>query len=259
LPDLIIERAGGVVTATLNRSERKNALTYALFDALGALFDEVSTNEADRVLVLRGAGGAFSSGMDLADRPRDGEPQAGTKAAMVRIHDAALALHRCTKPTVAVVDGVATGAGMSLALGCDLVIASERARFSAIFVRRGLSIDFGLSWILPRLVGLARAKELALFGEMISAEEALALGMIARVASVDSLDSVADALVQRLAQGPTVAITNSMALLDASLNRTMVEAVDAEGDAQVASIATDDVAEAIAAFLGKRDATFTGR
>jgi 2-(1,2-epoxy-1,2-dihydrophenyl)acetyl-CoA isomerase len=259
LPDLIIERAGGVVTATINRPERKNALTYALFDALGSLFDEVSSNESDRVLVLRGAGGAFSSGMDLADRARDDEPQAGTKAAMVRIHAAALSLHRCSKPTVAIVDGVAAGAGMSLALGCDLVIASERARFSAIFVRRGLSVDFGLSWILPRLVGLARAKELALIGEMISAEEALGLGMIARVASVDSLDEIAGALVRRLAEGPTIAISNSMALLDSSFNRTMAEAVDAEGDAQVRSIATDDMAEAVAAFLGKRDATFTGR
>ena len=259
MPDLIIERADGVVTATLNRPERKNALTYALFDALGALFDEVSASEADRVLVLRGAGGSFSSGMDLADRARDDEPRAGTKAAMDRIHAAAHSLHRCTKPTVAVVDGVAAGAGMSLALGCDLVVASERARFSAIFVRRGLSVDFGLSWILPRLVGLARAKELALFGEMISAEEALALGMIARVASVDSLDVVAGALVQHLAEGPTVAISSSVALLDASFSRTMAEAVDAEGDAQVRCIATDDVAEAVAAFLEKRDATFTGR
>jgi 2-(1,2-epoxy-1,2-dihydrophenyl)acetyl-CoA isomerase len=256
---LIIERAGGVVTATINRPERKNALTYALFDTLGALFNEVSASEADRVLVLRGAGGAFSSGMDLADRGGDDEPRPGTKAAMVRIHDAALSLHRCSKPTVAIVDGVAAGAGLSLALGCDLVIASERARFCAIFVRRGLSIDFGLSWILPRLVGLARAKELALFGEMVSAEEALAMGMIARVASVDSLDTVADALVERLANGPTVAISSSMALLDESHSRTMAEAVDAEGDAQVRSIATDDVAEAIAAFLEKRDATFTGR
>jgi 2-(1,2-epoxy-1,2-dihydrophenyl)acetyl-CoA isomerase len=256
---LIIERAGGVVTATLNRPERKNALTYALFDALGALFDEVSASEADRVLVLRGAGDSFSSGMDLTDRAREDEPRAGTKAAMDRIHAAAHSLHRCTKPTVAVVDGVAAGAGMSLALGCDLVVASERARFSAIFVRRGLSVDFGLSWILPRLVGLARAKELALFGEMISAEEALALGMIARVASVDSLDVVAGALVQRLAEGPTVAISSSMALLDASFSRTMAEAIDAEGDAQVRCIATDDVAEAIAAFLEKRDGTFTGR
>ena len=259
MPDLIIERAGGVVTATLNRSERKNALTYALFDALGALFDEVSSSEADRVLVLRGAGGSFSSGMDLSDRTSDGAPQSGTKAAMDRIHAAALSLHRCAKPTVAVVDGIAAGAGMSLALGCDLVIASERARFSAIFVRRGLSVDFGLSWILPRLVGLARAKELALFGEMVDASEALSLGLVARVVPLAALDEVVDSLVERLANGPTVGIANSLALLDASFTRTMAEAVDAEGDAQVRSIATDDVAEAIAAFLEKRVATFTGR
>lgn len=259
MPDLIIERAGGVVTATINRPARKNALTYAIFDALGCLFDEVSSSDFDRVLVLRGAGGSFSSGMDLADRGKDGEPAAGTKAAMDRIHSAALSLNACTKPTVAVVDGIAAGAGMSLALGCDLVVASDRARFSAIFVRRGLNVDFGLSWILPRLVGLARAKQLALFGDIIGAEDALALGMIAHVVAADSLDEVVDGLAQRMANGPTVAISSSMALLDASFNRSMAEAVEAESVAQVASIATDDVAEAVAAFLGKRDATFTGR
>jgi enoyl-CoA hydratase/carnithine racemase len=158
LPDLIVERADGVVRATLNRPERKNALTYQLFDDLAALFAEVDATASDRVLVLRGLPGAFSSGMDLSDRGAPGASAPGSKEAMGRIHLAALALHRLTKPSVAEVDGLAAGAGMSLAIGCDLVIASSRARFSAIFVRRGLSVDFGgrgscpgsSAWARPR-------------------------------------------------------------------------------------------------------------
>ena len=257
MPDLIVERAGGVVTATLNRPEKKNALTYGLFDALGALFDEVSASDADRALVLRGAGGSFSSGMDLSDRPEGVQP--GSRAALDRIHAAALKLHRCTKPTIAAVDGLAVGAGMSLAIGCDLVYASSTARFCAIFARRGLSVDFGMSYVLPRLVGLQAAKRLAFLAEMVDASEAQAIGLVAQVVEPDRLDDVVGEVAARLAVGPTVALSNSKSLLDASLGRTMAEAVDDEAAAQARSLTTADAAEAIAAFLEKRDATFTGR
>jgi enoyl-CoA hydratase/carnithine racemase len=259
LPDLIVERADGVVRATLNRPERKNALNYQLFDDLAALFEQVETSDEDRALVLRGLPGAFSSGMDLSDRGAEGAPAPGSRAAMDRIHLTALALHRLTKPTIAAVDGLAAGAGMSLAIGCDLVIASTRARFSAIFVRRGLSIDFGASWLLPRLVGMGKAKELALLGDFIDADEALRIGLVARVVNPDELDHAVDFALQRLATGPTVAIRQDVELLQASLQRTFEEAIDAESAAQVRNLQTADAAEAIAAFLEKRDAHFRGR
>jgi len=259
LPDLIVERAGGVVRATLNRPERKNALTYRLFDELGALFDEVDGDDEARVLVLRGAGGTFSSGMDLSDRAGEAEPRAGSKAAMDRIHATALRLHRLRTPSVAVVEGLAVGAGMSLALGCDLVVASSTARFCAIFARRGLSIDFGLSWLLPRLVGAQKAMELSLLAEFVDADEARRIGLVARVASPESLEAEVEALVERLATGPTVALSNDVALLAASSTATFAEAIDAEAAAQVRAIGSRDAAEAIAAFLEKREARFEGR
>jgi 2-(1,2-epoxy-1,2-dihydrophenyl)acetyl-CoA isomerase len=259
LPDLIVERADGVVRATLNRPERKNALTYQLFDDLAALFAEVDATDADRVLVLRGLPGAFSSGMDLSDRGAEGAPAPGTRDAMDRIHLAALALHRLSKPSVAAVDGLAAGARMSLAIGCDLVIASTRARFSAIFAKRGLSIDFGGSWLLPRLVGMGKAKELALLADFIDAEEALRIGLVSRVVNPDELDHAVDFAVQRLAHGPTVALRQDVELLQASLQSTFEEAIAAESAAQVRNLETEDAAEAIAAFLEKRDAQFRGR
>jgi enoyl-CoA hydratase/carnithine racemase len=259
LPDLIVERADGIVRATLNRPSRKNALTFELFDALGELFAEVERNDGDRVLVLRGAGGSFSSGMDLTDRPKEGEPPSGSIGSMQRIHATALALHELRKPTIAAVEGVAVGAGMSLALGCDLVVASRTARFCAIFVRRGLSIDFGLSWILPRLVGGAKAKELALLGEEVSGDAAARIGLVSRVVDPEDLDASVEGLAQRLANGPTVALANDVALLGGSLQSSFADAVTAEALAQAANVATDDVAEAMAAFLEKRDARFQGR
>lgn len=220
MPDLIVERADGVVRATLNRPDRKNAITLELFDALRSLCDEVDANDADRALVLKGVPGAFSSGADLGDRG---------------------------------------GAGMSLALGCDIVIASTRARFSAIFVRRGLSIDFGLSWLLPRIVGAAKAKELSLLGDFVDANEALRIGLVSRVVNPDELDHAVEFVVHRLATGPTLAIRRDVELLQASFARTFEEAIAAECEAQAANLQTDDAREAIAAFLEKRDAEFKGR
>ena len=211
MPDLIVERADGVVRATLNRPDRKNAITLELFDALRSLCDEVDANDADRALVLKGVPGAFSSGADLGDR------------------------------------------------GGDIVIASTRARFSAIFVRRGLSIDFGLSWLLPRIVGAAKAKELSLLGDFVDANEALRIGLVSRVVNPDELDHAVEFVVHRLATGPTLAIRRDVELLQASFARTFEEAIAAECEAQAANLQTDDAREAIAAFLEKRDAEFKGR
>ena len=167
---VLVERApNGVVTLTLNRPEKKNAMNAAMFNELLAVFREVNDATADRVLVITGAGDAFCSGADLG--ARGGDP----RHPLQRLHwvaDIALALHRIPKPVIAKVNGVAAGAGLNLALGCDLIVASEQARFSEIFARRGLTVDFGGSWILPRLVGMHRAKELAFFADIISAKEA---------------------------------------------------------------------------------------
>ena len=186
---VIVERAKGVVTATLNRPEKRNAANLEMWEQLHSVITEVAHSHDDRVLVVTGAGGAFCSGADLTDLAgQQGHPL----ARMRYLGDIALALHRLPKPTIAKVGGVAAGAGCNLALGCDLIVAGSEARFSEIFCRRGLSLDWGGSWLLPRLIGLHRAKELAFFGEILSADEAAAIGLVNRVVPASELDSFVD-------------------------------------------------------------------
>jgi enoyl-CoA hydratase/carnithine racemase len=254
---MLVDRAqNGVVTLTLNRPERKNAMNTAMFSELLTVFREVDVSSTDRVLVITGAGDAFCSGADLSDRGSD------PRHSLSRLHwvaDIALALHRIPKPVIAKVNGVAVGAGMNLALACDLIVASDTARFSEIFARRGLSIDFGGSWLLPRLIGMHRAKELALFADIISAKEAAELGLVNRVLPPGELDAFVDDWANRLAAGPPIALSLTKRLITNSFNVTMDEALEAEGMAQSVNTGTEDTAEAIKAFLEKRDPKFKGR
>jgi 2-(1,2-epoxy-1,2-dihydrophenyl)acetyl-CoA isomerase len=216
----------------------------------------VSDSTSDRVLVITGAGDAFCSGADLGERGQD------TRPALARLRwvaDIALALHRISKPIIAKVNGVAVGAGMNLALGCDLIVASESARFSEIFARRGLTVDFGGSWLLPRLIGMHRAKELALLADIISAKEAAELGLVNRVVAPDQLDALVADWADRLAAGPPLALSMTKRLLSNSFSLSMDEALEAEGMAQSVNSGTEDTAEAIRAFLEKREPKFKGR
>lgn len=250
------EEAEGVLTVILDRPERKNAVTRAMWRQLTETFRDAARREAVRVVVLAGAGGDFSAGADLGDPERDEDSHLG---GMRLVNEAARSLHDLPKPTIAKVDGYAVGAGCNLALACDLVVASDRARFSEIFARRGLSLDFGGSWLLPRLVGLNRAKELAFFGDMVEAADAERIGLVNRVVPVDQLDDFVSEWARRLAAGPPLALSVSKALLDASMNRSMAEALEAEAQGQVVNLSAADGQEAIAAFLEKREPKFSGR
>lgn len=257
---LIVERSDGVVEVTMNRPERKNAVNGLMLQELLAIFEEVERSRDDRVMVLTGAGGAFCSGADLGDPngPASDRSIPGV-VRMRRLGDVALALHRLTKPTIAKVDGAAVGAGFSLALGCDLVVASDRARLSMIFSRRGLSLDNGASWLLPRLVGLARAKEVAFFADMLDAPTALSLGLVNRVVPVDELDGLVAQWARRLADGPPLALSMTKTLLNASSSLSMADALEDEARCQAVNFASEDTAEAMAAFVAKREPRFTGR
>ena len=254
---LRVDRApDGVVTLTMHRPEKKNAMNAAMFGELLAVFREVNDAPADRVLVITGAGDAFCSGADLGDRGND------TRHALARLHgvaDIALALHRIPKPVIAKVNGIAVGAGLNLALGCDLIVASDTARFSEIFARRGLTIDFGGSWLLPRLIGMHRAKELAFFADILSAKEAAEIGLVNRVVPSVELDAFVTDWANRLAAGPPLALSMTKRLLTNSFSMSMDEALEAEGMAQTVNSGTEDAPEAIRAFLEKREPTFKGR
>jgi 2-(1,2-epoxy-1,2-dihydrophenyl)acetyl-CoA isomerase len=257
---LQIVRSGGVVTCTLNRPEKKNAITNEMWDGLIDLFETVATTPDDRVLVITGAGDGFCSGADLAD---GGTAEAASGigsalAGMRRVGRTALGLHNLEKPTIAAVNGVAAGAGCNLALGCDIVIASDRARFSEIFAKRGLTIDFGGSWVLPRLVGMHRAKELVLLADVIDATEADRIGLVNRVVAHERLDDTVDEMAHRLANLAPLALAASKRLLDQAFTVSMAEAIDGEANAQALMSTTNDTKEAIVAFFEKREPRFTG-
>ena len=257
---LIVERQGGVVTVTMNRPERKNAANAVMLLELPAIFEEIEANVEDRVMVLTGAGGAFCSGADLGDPNGPAKDTSRSPLArMRRLGDVALALHRLTKPAIAKIDGVAVGAGLSLALGCDLVVCSDRSRLSMIFSQRGLSLDNGASWLLPRLVGMARAKEIALFGGTWSGEEAAAMGLVNRAIPLDELDGFVDDWAGTLAGGPPLALSMTKTLLHASSMASMEQAVEDEARCQALNFSTKDTNEAIAAFTEKREPVFVGR
>jgi enoyl-CoA hydratase/carnithine racemase len=259
---LTVERTDdGVVTLTLNRPEKKNAINGPMWRELIEVFDEVADTVTDRVLVITGAGDGFCSGADLTDTDNSGDFTGGVGAAYRRMRvvgRAALRLHELAKPTIAAVNGVAAGAGCNLALGCDLVVASDRARFTEIFSKRGLSVDFGGSWLLPRLVGLHKAKELVFLADILDADEAERVGIVNRVVPHDELEKAVGELAARLAALPPVQLGLSKRLLNQSLSVSMSEALEFEDTAQTMNFSSRDTAEAMAAFVQKRDPNFTG-
>jgi 2-(1,2-epoxy-1,2-dihydrophenyl)acetyl-CoA isomerase len=252
---LRVDRSGGAVTITLDRPAKKNAINGAMWDELSSVVGEIARRSADRVVVFTGAGGDFCSGADLSEPSEGGHHLARLR----RVGDLCLAIARLPQPTIAKVRGVAVGAGLNLALVCDLVVAAEGSRFSEIFAKRGLSLDFGGSWILPRLIGMHRAKELALLAPIIGAAEAAEIGLVNRVLPDADLDAFVDGWVAELVAGPPIALAMTKRMLNNSFNVTLEAALDDEGVSQTVNLGTADNREAIAAFLGKRAPKFEGR
>jgi 2-(1,2-epoxy-1,2-dihydrophenyl)acetyl-CoA isomerase len=277
MSETLIERSDGLVTVTFNRPHKKNALNAANWADLDRVLREVARNPGDRALLLTGADGDFSAGAEIGGAGNSGggisadaisSPKASGltgQASQAIVHEMRVVgeivrqLHRLPKPTLAVVDGVAVGVSLGLALACDLVIASDRARFSAIFIRRGLALDGGSSWTLPRAIGLRRAKQMAFFGDMVSAPDALAWGLVNEVVPVGELRKTGLEWGRRLAAAPTTAISLIKRQLDDSALLTMEQALEAEAQAQHITYTTSDVREGIAAFLERRDPRFTGQ
>lgn len=257
-PWLTTEDRDQVRWLTLNRPERRNAIPADGWADLTRSFDEFERSAA-RVMVVTGAGGAFCSGADL-DPTRLGDRSVISQhERMKAVGEAALALYRCSKPTVAAVDGVAAGAGLNLALACDVVIASTRARFSEIFVRRGLSVDFGGTWILPRLVGLQQAKELALSGRMVDAAEARDMGLVLDVVDESRFEERVTEVARGFLEGAPLAQMFTKQGLNRAFDVSLSEALAYEGQAQSVCGSTEDVLEGISAFLEKRSPRFRGR
>lgn len=264
MSETLVTRENGIVTVTFNRPEKKNALTGASWADLDRVTSEVFANPDDRVLVLKGAGEDFSAGADLSGglgtSQSGGEGEAPMILAEMRnVGEIVNRIHRMAKPTLAVVDGVCVGVAFGLALACDLVIASDRARFGAVFARRGLALDGGLSWSLPRAVGMRRAKQMAFFGEMVSGPEALECGMINACVTAHELHALGDEWAARLATSATTALGLIKRQMDASSAIPMEKAVEDEARSQHVAFTTHDLHEGIRAFMERREPRFTGR
>lgn len=252
----------GVAVATLNRPERLNAITFAMFEEWRALCDEVAADDGIRALVVTGAGRAFCAGLDLADAATLTDM---TVPEMMRGQeswaDATAAFHRLAKPVIAAVNGAAAGAGFSLALAADIRLAAPEARFNAAFVRIGLSGgDCGSSWFLPRIVGLGRAAEILLTGRFVGAEEAASIGLVNRVVPAEELLDQAVATAQQIAAHTPFGVMLTKRVLHLNVDApSLTAALEVENRNQVLTTRTEDMSEALTAFREKRPARYSGR
>lgn len=256
---LLVETAEGVARLTLNRPEKLNSFNEALHAALRAALERAAAEESVRAVLLTGAGRAFSAGQDLGDRdPGAGEVDLGDT--LERLYNPLVRLVRgMEKPVVCAVNGVAAGAGANIALACDLVLAARSAKFIQAFCRIGLVPDSGGTWMLPRLLGEARAKGLALTGQPLDAETAADWGLIWKAVDDEKLMAEAGALATSLAAGPTVGLGLTKRAIHAAAGNGLDAQLDLERDLQREAGRTPDYAEGVAAFMQKRQPRFTGR
>ena len=258
---VIFERANGVARIVLNRPDRLNSFTAAMHELLASVLDEVVADDAVRAVLLTGAGRGFCAGQDLGDRAVSPGGEAVDLGDSVERYYAPLIRRLATmpKPVVSAVNGVAAGAGANIALACDIVIAARSAKFIQSFANIGLIPDSGGTYVLPRLVGQARALGLALTGEPLPAAQAEAWGMIWRCVDDDALMAEAEGLTARLARGATRGLAETKRLIRQSWSRTLDEELDLERDAMRELGFSADYAEGVAAFTTKRAPVFTGR
>jgi 2-(1,2-epoxy-1,2-dihydrophenyl)acetyl-CoA isomerase len=256
-----LEMFGSVCVITLNRPESLNALTLAVASEFKAAIAEAVEGNA-RAIVLTGAGRAFCAGGDLREMQKiaaqDGRIEAFFDEPLQELNECIMLIRSTPLPIIAAVHGAASGGGCNLALACDLVIAGEGARFNQAFVKIGLSPDCGGTFILPRLVGWRRATQLMMTGEVVTAPQALAMGMINVVVADDQLMAQAMAMAEGLAQAPTAALGRVKELLEASAKNDYSEQLELERKIQIKSGLTKDFKEGVAAFIEKRSPKFVG-
>jgi 2-(1,2-epoxy-1,2-dihydrophenyl)acetyl-CoA isomerase len=256
---------GGVATLKMNRPEARNAMSGEMMDAMQRALPRLAADASVRVVVLTGAGGAFCAGGDVKGFAAGASGGGGEFNMEQRVQglrsgmELSRWLHEMPKPTLAVIPGPAAGAGLSLALACDLRIAVDTAKFTTAFSKIGLSGDYGGSYFLPYLVGAAKARELYFTADIVSAQEALAIGLVNKVFPAVSFEAEAHAFAQRLAGLPTVALGYMKKNLNAAQHGSLHDVLDLEAMHMIRTFMTDDHKGAARAFVEKRPPEFKGR
>jgi len=258
IKDLLIEKKDGIAKVTLNRPEVLNAFSIEMREGLGILFENFAQDETVRVVIITGAGKAFCAGGDIKGWG-DLKDENRRNLIIGLAHKAVKAITALEKPVIAMVNGDAVGAGCNLALACDMIIAAETARFGEVFVRLGLGPDWGGAYFLPRLIGLAKAKELLFMGKIISAAEAERIGLINQVVPAEQLEDTVMKLAKQLAQSATKAIGMMKIFLHKAWQMDLATALEYEAFVQSECIRTEDHQEAVKAFLEKKKPVFKGR
>jgi enoyl-CoA hydratase/carnithine racemase len=252
--DLLVEKKGGIATITLNAPDKMNAITMKMRKSLVLAVDGIAKDDEIRVVVVTGAGRAFSAGGDIeAMKGRiEGTLQQSRHERLQRVGYWGDLFPRLDKPVIAAVNGVAVGGGFSLVMSCDIRVASDKARFGSVFILRGLVPDCVLTYLLPRAVGTSKALELMLNGNIIDAEEARLLGIVSRVVPHDELMEVVHELAARVSQQPPIAVELTKRLVYRGMIEDMARHLDWETSAQHLCQGTEDFKESILAFLEKR-------
>jgi 2-(1,2-epoxy-1,2-dihydrophenyl)acetyl-CoA isomerase len=255
---IILKKEGNIATIVLNRPEKLNAVTDTLLAELLEALNEVREDDEVRAVIITGAGRAFCAGFDLETSigETSGEVWQTMRDGVTTM---IMSIRNMPKAVIAAVNGAAAGGGCNLVLACDIILASEKARFGEVFVLRGLQPDFGGTYFLPRLVGVARARELILTGRMFDANEAERMGMINRVVPPDQLESASRELALTLAKHPPLAVKAAKASFYDGLTMDLASVLEREAEMQGILFCTEDFKESAAAFLGKREPIFKGK
>ncbi|MBI5967137.1 MAG: enoyl-CoA hydratase [Deltaproteobacteria bacterium] len=255
---ILFKKEGSIATITFNDPEKLNPMGTQMAENIRSALEECGRDEEVRAIILTGAGRAFSAGGDLREIQKN-VPALVFRDGIALVFKVVLAIADLEKPVIAAVNGPAVGVAFNMVLACDIIVASEEASFSEIFVRIGLIPDGGAHFLLPRIVGLAKAKELIYTGKIISAKEAETLGLVNQVVPPDKLTSTVLERANNLANGPTRAIGMAKKILNLSFQSSLAEIIEMETEKQTLLRETEDHKEGIAAFFEKRAPSFKGK
>lgn len=260
--EILLDKEGGIAVITLNRPDRLNALTTNMYEELPEILDQLKKDDKVKVVILTGSGKGFCAGSDVHDR-LDKRLEKGAENSRFQklqpVGKIALDIADFDKPIIGAINGVAVGAGLSMALLCDIRLASEKARFGAIWLNIGLIADVGATYFLPRIIGKERALELMLSRRIIDADEALKIGLVGTIWPADQLMNEAKKLAQEIAESPSVGVELTKRALQRSLENNLKMQLDFESYAQNICRQTQDHKEGIAAFKEKRKPKFQGK